>query len=113
MSRVKTWQILHFVISTEAPKKGNETSSSQCLLGKNNKKGERGGAAVSEGHEGTANRRLHSQPVSRSVSGTNNLQLCLTQTDNATTHQSTLPAAVTVYQGGRAGRPSALSADSL
>lgn len=49
------------------------------------------------------------QAVSQSVSGTNNLQLRLTQTDNAKTHQFTLAAAITVYQRGGAEQPSALS----
>lgn len=69
--------------------RGEENSSSQCLLGK---KQWWGGAVVSEGHEGMANRGDYT--VSQSVSATNNLQLvcCLTQSDNATTHQLTLPA---------------------
>ena len=98
MFRVQTWQILHFVISTEAPKKGNEASSSQCLLGKNNKGG--GGLLWVKGMKV---RLTGDYTVSQSVGA------CRTQTtcsfvwhnwQNATTHQFTLPAAVTVYRGG-------------
>lgn len=73
-----------------------ETSSSQCLLGKNNKKE----AVVSEGHEGMANRGDYT--VGQSVRVRRKQPAaCLTWADNATTHQITLPAdgaVTTVYQ---------------
>lgn len=70
--RIWTWTCqIHNFTCDFPPKdwKVSETSSSQCLLGNNNKKG----AVVSEGHEGMADRRDYT--VSQSVAGTNNLQL--------------------------------------
>lgn len=90
---------IHTCASTEWLS-GEEESSSQCLLGKNNDGRGRGGAVVSEGHEGMASRGDYT--VSQSASATNDLQLvrCLTQSDNATTHQLRLrQGAVTVSQG--------------